>query len=78
MFDRDASYDPRLDPVVRTEARRLRAKLEKYYATAGSHDPIRIVLRKGSYSPEFAPTAEVTSGVEPVERVWKRSRKWIG
>jgi hypothetical protein len=27
VFDRDPSYDPKSDPVVRTEARRRRAKL---------------------------------------------------
>ncbi|HEY3516370.1 MAG TPA: adenylate cyclase, partial [Gammaproteobacteria bacterium] len=27
VFDRDASYDPRLDSIVRVEAARLRAKL---------------------------------------------------
>ena len=26
VFDRGSSYDPRLDPIVRVEARRLRAK----------------------------------------------------
>ncbi len=27
VFERTADYDPRLDPIVRVEARRLRAKL---------------------------------------------------
>src|SRR5579875_1612886 len=31
VFDRPATYDPRLDPIVRVEARRLRAKLREYY-----------------------------------------------
>ena len=30
VFGRDASYDPRTDPVVRVEARRLRYKLKEY------------------------------------------------
>src|ERR1051326_273265 len=30
FFDRPADYDPRLDPIVRVEARRLRAKLKSY------------------------------------------------
>src|SRR5581483_1735225 len=31
VFDRGADYDPRLDPIVRVEARRLRTKLVAYY-----------------------------------------------
>src|SRR5579872_6341232 len=30
VFDRDRDYDPRIDSIVRVEARRLRAKLRKY------------------------------------------------
>ncbi len=50
---RDASFDPRLDPIVRTEARKLRARLAKYYELEGSGDPLRIEFRKGSYVPSF-------------------------
>ena len=32
VFDRKSDYDPRVDPIVRVEARRLRAKLEEFYA----------------------------------------------
>jgi hypothetical protein len=35
VFDRDASYDPRLDSIVRVEAARLRTKLAEYYAGHG-------------------------------------------
>src|SRR5436190_23711130 len=34
VFDRGESFDPRLDTIVRVQARKLRAKLEKYYQTA--------------------------------------------
>ena len=30
VFDRPSEYDPRLDSIVRVEARRLRAKLSEY------------------------------------------------
>ncbi len=53
VFDRGATFDPRMDPIVRVEARRLRAKLEEYYAGAGRADEVRIVCRKGSYAPVF-------------------------
>lgn len=39
VFDRDDSYDPRLDPIVRVEARRLRTRLEEYYSGPGQIGP---------------------------------------
>ena len=53
VFDRDETYDPRVDSIVRVEARRLRRKLDEYYAEAGAHDPIVIEIRQGSYIPLF-------------------------
>jgi hypothetical protein len=51
VFDRRDDYDPRLDPIVRVEARRLRSKLDDYYAGPGLADPVRIDFPKGSYVP---------------------------
>jgi TolB-like protein len=53
VFDRRPSYDPRIDPIVRVEARRLRTKLTAYYASAGRGDPILIDVPKGTYTPVF-------------------------
>jgi serine/threonine-protein kinase len=53
VFDRPADYDPQVDPIVRVEARRLRAKLKSYYAGLGSADPIRIDFPKGAYTAVF-------------------------
>ena len=53
VFDRGDDYDPRVDPIVRVEARRLRAKIEEYYAGTGLKDSVRIRLPKGSYAPSF-------------------------
>lgn len=53
VFDRTETFDPRVDSIVRVEARRLRAKLDGYYLTEGRDDMVRIVLRKGSYVPAF-------------------------
>ena len=51
VFGRQAGYDPKVDPIVRTEAIRLRARLEKYYQAEGSQDPLVIDLPKGGYRP---------------------------
>jgi len=53
VFDRREAFDPRVDSIVRVEARRLRYKIEEYYRTEGREDSVRIVLRKGSYVPIF-------------------------
>ena len=54
VFDRPSDYDPRMDSIVRVEARRLRAKLSEYYETEGARDDLRILLAKGGYAPTFA------------------------
>lgn len=50
VFDRSPDYDPRVDPIVRVEARRLRAKIEEYYSESGASDEIVIEIPKGSYT----------------------------
>ncbi len=52
-FGLDFTFNPQNDPRVRVEARRLRQKLDEYYRTDGRKDPLRIVIPKGSYIPEF-------------------------
>lgn len=33
VFDRGAGFDPRIDPVVRLQASKLRSRLAEYYGT---------------------------------------------
>jgi Tfp pilus assembly protein PilF len=67
VFGRDASYDPKVDGIVRTEAMRLRTRLDKYYADEGRLDPLVIELPKGGYRPVLRPRATVLP--EPKPRV---------
>jgi tetratricopeptide (TPR) repeat protein len=53
VFNRMESFDPRIDSIVRVEARRLRYKLEKYYEMEGQRDEVFIRFRKGCYIPAF-------------------------
>lgn len=53
VFDRGADFDPRLDPIVRVEASRLRGRLLKYYEAAGAETDLRIELPRGAYIPAF-------------------------
>ena len=49
VFGRGESFDPRIDTIVRVQARRLRSKLGDYYGSEGRADPIVIEVPKGCY-----------------------------
>ena len=53
VYGRKPPYHPSQDSIVRTEARRLRAKLKEYYESEGRHDPVFIYFRPGTYVPLF-------------------------
>jgi len=53
VFDRGEGFDPRSDPIVRVDARRLRARLERYYDEEGAADSVEIGFARGSYVPRF-------------------------
>ena len=53
VLGRGAEFDPRVDTIVRVQARRLRAKLREYYEAEGKDDPVVIRLERGSYVPRF-------------------------
>src|ERR1051326_1481999 len=55
VFGKDDSFDPRNDPIVRVQARRLRSQLARYYREEGQDDELIIELPKGGYSPVFRP-----------------------
>ena len=63
VFGRETSFDPRTDPIVRVQARRLRARLERYYREEGHADGVIIELPKGGYAPVFR---HRDAGVAPV------------
>jgi tetratricopeptide (TPR) repeat protein len=86
VFGRPQSFDPQNDPIVRVQARRLRAVLEEYYAGEGASEPVTFYLPVGRYIPEFrvpgsepAPeTAEsaVTGFTPPIPR-GPSERPWL-
>jgi TolB-like protein/Tfp pilus assembly protein PilF len=57
VFDKLPDYDPRLDPSVRVEIGRLRAKLSDYYSLSDDRTGVRIEIPKGSYVPVFLPAS---------------------
>jgi TolB-like protein/Flp pilus assembly protein TadD len=76
VYDKSASFDPQLDPIVRVEAGRLRSRLLEYYAGPGRDDAVVIELPKGTYVPVIrlkksaaAPLSSDSIAVIP----WKQS-----
>lgn len=58
VLGKPTSFDPRLDPVVRVDAHRLRAKLEQHYRKATSPPCVKIRFPERGYVPIF----EITGG----------------
>jgi TolB-like protein/Tfp pilus assembly protein PilF len=65
VFGKESSFDPRMDPIVRVQARRLRARLTRYYREEGRGDEILVELPKGGYAPLF----QQVEGGEPKHSV---------
>jgi hypothetical protein len=55
VFGRSRDYDSAIDGIVRTQASRLRQRLDLYFAEEGADEPIRIVIPRGGYVPFFEP-----------------------
>ena len=51
VFDKPSDYDPRIDPAVRVEMSRVRARLADYYAGEGQTNRERLEFPKRSYTP---------------------------
>jgi Tol biopolymer transport system component len=75
VFDRPPEYNPKIDALVRVEARRLRMRLDQYYATEGMHDSIRIQFPSGTYVPLILRT-EVPASPQLKPRGPAASRRW--
>ncbi|WP_158791636.1 LpqB family beta-propeller domain-containing protein [Granulicella sp. L60] len=65
VFERPSDWDPKLDNVVRSEARRLRSKLEAYAASDDPDETVRITMPTGGYGVQFE---ELSVPTAPTER----------
>jgi hypothetical protein len=70
VFNRGPGYSPKTDPIVRVEARRLRDRLEAYYAKHGAREEVRISLPKGGYCPSFELVPQVAAPAS-MNRRWR-------
>src|SRR6476660_7107985 len=79
VFQRPPDYDPKIDPIVRVQARRLRSKLDEYYASEGAEASFLTQIPKGAYVPVFearkpsspAPGSQPVPEIKPApRRLW--------
>ena len=53
VFNKMETFDPRIDSIVRVEARRLRSKLERYYRRRGERIKSLSSSVKGAMFPQL-------------------------
>lgn len=66
VFGRPPDYDPSIDGIVRTQASRLRQKLETYFNEEGASETLRLSIPRGGYVPVFGPAAGDPVSPSPV------------
>lgn len=93
VFGRSQDYDSAVDGIVRSQASRLRQRLELYFQQEGADEPVRIVIPRGGYVPVFevqgpsVPTPAVPNPAPPIassdssqivnERSGDSHRQWL-
>jgi hypothetical protein len=64
VFGRSQDYDSTIDGIVRTQASRLRQRLEQYFRDEGADEAVRIVIPRGGYVPVFEPRSIKSPAME--------------
>ena len=85
VFGRPRNYDSSIDGIVRTQASRLRQRLELYFTEEGLMSPSAIVIPRGGYVPVFEPRLTpvvplITPTVvpeQPADNVEVRGSFWV-
>jgi hypothetical protein len=69
-------FNPKLDTIVRVEMRRLRHKLDEYYASEGAESSLRLRFERNTYRPYVEP--HIPPAIEPARPSRPADRFWIG
>jgi Tol biopolymer transport system component len=78
LFGRGDAFDPRIDPIVRVQAGKLRSRLQRYYDGEGRSDTLVIDFPKGGYVPVFRPRTDAAPPAD-IRTPARRSRLgWLG
>jgi hypothetical protein len=71
-------FNPKLDTIVRVEMRRLRQKLDEYYAGEGAESAVRLRFERNTYRPYVEPYIRPTVELAPPPLILPASRFWSG
>jgi hypothetical protein len=80
VFGRPSTYNTGEDSIVRTEARLLRQRLERYFANEGAGESIVLEIPKGSYVPVFCRREQpslIPAAVPPPVPSRRWNRAWL-
>lgn len=75
VFDRRPDYDTASDNIVRVSASQVRKKLEEYFQTEGTTEPIILEIPKGRYTPLFKERIREQL-IRPVEAMRAPPQSW--
>ena len=83
VFGRSESYNPGEDSIVRTEARTLRQRLDRYFSEEGAQEPVILEIPRGGYAPVFRSrpengTAEAVAAPPALPSSGWSRRQWLG
>jgi len=71
-------FNPKLDSIVRVEMRRLRHKLDEYYAGEGAECAVRVRFERNTYRPYVEPHIRPAVEVQPPAAPLPVTRFWPG
>jgi hypothetical protein len=88
VFGRPRDYDSTVDGIVRTQASRLRQRLDLYFEQEGSAETIRLSIPRGAYVPVFEQrlpatvpdpphTALAAHPIAPLPSTARHSPQWL-
>jgi TolB-like protein len=77
VYNQNADFDPKTNPLVRIEARRLRRVLQKYYDSDGKNDRIFIEIPRGHYVPIFSYLDQKGKSSSPADDIKAQPRRNI-
>ena len=69
VFGRSENYDSSVDGIVRTQASRLRQRLDSYFQHEGADESLCLVIPRGGYVPVFEPRTIVSDPATPVPQL---------
>jgi len=76
VYGRPPEEGSEQETLVRVDAGRLRRRLDQYYATEGSDDSVRIVVKSGGYAPTFEERAtDKEAPIEPPSNLLNRPKR---